>query len=166
MKQSIAAMSAALLLALSAPLAAQTPTRYVAQLYSGYATNPHGASTLSVGGRVLFYLSPDFRLGGVLFYDNLLGRGTHLGGAALVTDYVVPIVRWLEFFVGNHVGMCSGNGDPALFLEPGLGLQFKLGAVGLEWRAGVRLPWVVSSSLNLRSDTQFLTTLSLVFGSW
>ncbi|MCA9521251.1 MAG: hypothetical protein KC609_09770 [Myxococcales bacterium] len=166
MKRFVAIFGSIVVLFVGAQTFAQTPTRYVAQIYSGYAASSLGTSTVSLGGGALFYLSPDFRIGGMLFYDNLLGKGVHVGGAALATDYVVPIRRWVEFFVGTHIGMCSGNGDPALFLEPGFGFQFKFGTIGLEWRAGVRLPWMVQQSLHLKSDTQFLTTLSVAFGSW
>ncbi|MCA9524515.1 MAG: hypothetical protein KC609_26290 [Myxococcales bacterium] len=144
---------------------ADTDSRsFSAQIYSGYTTSVNGHNGFSVGGKGLVSINPNLRLGGVAYYENMHRTNDHFGGIAFVIDYVAPIKHYVSFFVGSHFGMYTGTMGPAIYAEPGLGLNFTIAKMGIEWRIGSRVPWYVGKNIfKAERDVQVLTTLSFAF---
>lgn len=161
----IAAVIALIVTAITASAWAQTDSqRFSAQIYSGYTTSVNGHNGFSVGGKGLVFLNPNLRLGGVAYYENMHRTNDHFGGVAFVIDYVAPIKHYVSFFIGSHFGMFTGTSGPAIYAEPGLGFNFTISKVGIEWRLGSRVPWYVGKNVfRAERDVQVLTTLSFAF---
>lgn len=163
----ISLLTATLFAATTAQATTTGTRRMLGQLYSGYSTTVQGASHISVGSKFLYYNRADMRIGAIAWYETPLDERVHAGGVGFVMDYVLKLSPSIDFFVGAHLGMCSGNAGAALYVEPGAGFTFYFGRhIGMEIRAGVKAPWMIGHALQLDHDTQVMGTVSMVFGRW